>query len=90
MNVQSFAHPGVHMRRTVAINGRGLRVGEDHQNAKLTNDEVELVRELHRAGMSYKVLAAKFEVSKSLVAAICRWERRAEVATGWKTVVLPD
>ena len=78
------------MRRTVAINGRGLRVGEDHQNAKLTNDEVELVRELHKAGLSYKVLAAKFEVSKSLVAAICRWERRAEVATAWKTVHVPD
>ena len=78
------------MKRVVAINGRGLRVGEDHQNAKLTNDEVELIRSLHAEGMSYKRLAKKFEVSKSLVAAICRFERRAETATNWKTVHVTD
>lgn len=78
------------MKKTVAINERGLRVGEDHQNAKLTNEEVEIIRELHREGLSYKTLAMKFEVSKSLVAAICRFERRAEVATTWRTVHVPE
>lgn len=77
------------MKRTVGINGRGLRVGEDHQNAKLTNEEVDVIRELHCEGFSYKALAKKFEVSKSLVAAICRYERRAETATAWKTVHVP-
>ncbi len=78
------------MKRVVAINGRGLRVGEDHQNAKLTNDEVELIRTMHGDGMSYKALAKKFEVSKSLIALICRFERRAETATNWKTVHVPE
>lgn len=78
------------MKRTVAINDRGLRLGEDHQNATLTNDEVEMMRELHREGLSYKILAVKFEVSKSTVAMICRYERRGDTATTWKTVHVAD
>lgn len=76
------------MKKTVAINERGLRVGEDHQNAKLTNEEVDMIRELHCEGLSYKTLAEKFEVSKSLIAAICRFERRAETATNWKVLIV--
>lgn len=74
------------MKRVVAINRRGLRVGEDHQNAKLTNDEVDLIRELHEGGMSYKALAQKFEVGKSTVADIVKHRRRAETPARWKTV----
>lgn len=74
------------MKKVVAINGRGLRIGEDHQNAKLTNEEVERIRELNRDGMGYGTLAEKFEVSKSAVAAICRYERRADAATMWRWV----
>lgn len=78
------------MKRKIAINERGLRIGEDHQNAKLTNEEVETIRELHHEGLSYKTLAMKFDVSKSLIAAICRFERRAETAATWKTVHVQD
>lgn len=74
------------MKKIVAINERGLRVGEDHQNAKLTNEEVEAIRDLHSEGLSYKTLAKKFEVSKSLIAAICRFERRAETPARWKEI----
>lgn len=74
------------MRKVVAINDRGLRIGEDHQRAKLTNFEVELIRQMHRQGLSYRTLAEKFEVSKRTIAAICRFERRSEVPTNWKTV----
>lgn len=38
------------MRKQIGINERGLRVGEDHQNAKLTDAEVEMIRELHSEG----------------------------------------
>lgn len=78
------------MRKRVGINERGLRVGEDHQNARLTDAEVELVRELHREGMSYGRLAAKFEVSKSLIRYIVQYKRRGQIATEWRTVHVPD
>ncbi|VDO06495.1 unnamed protein product [Brugia timori] len=48
-------------KRIVAINERGLRVGEDHQNAKLTDQDVECIRELNRQGIGYGALAEKFE-----------------------------
>lgn len=74
------------MKLRVGVNGAGLRVGEDHPNAKLTNCEVDLVRALHDSGMCYRLLAEKFEVSKSLIALICRCERRTEAAVAWKTI----
>lgn len=78
------------MRKQVGINERGLRVGEDHQNAKLTDAEVELIRELHADGMSYKVLAKKFDVSKSLIRYIVQFKRRGQVPSSWRTVHIPD
>ncbi len=74
------------MKKTVAVNDRGLRIGESHHNARLTDAEVEMIRELHGEGLSYKTLAMKFEVSKSLVAAICRFERRGQMVDRWKVV----
>ena len=50
------------MQKTVAVNEAGLRIGEDHPNAKLTDTEVEHIRSLHEERMSYDVLAEKFEV----------------------------
>lgn len=78
------------MRKRIGINERGLRIGEDHQNAKLTDAEVELIRELHREGLSYKTLAGKFEVSKSLIRYIVQFKRRGQVASDWRTVHIPD
>jgi len=76
-------------KRTVAVNERGIRLGEDHQQAKLTNAEVELIRELHEGGMSYSQLAEKFEVSKSAIGWICRYQRRAQRPVAWKEVHVP-
>ena len=75
------------MQRTVAINEAGLRIGEEHPNAKLTDAEVERIRDLHEFdGMTYKALAEKFEVSKWCIGRICRYERRAQRPTNWKTI----
>ncbi|WP_205203172.1 hypothetical protein [Azonexus hydrophilus] len=75
------------MQRTVAINDAGLRIGEEHPNAKLTDAEVERIRDLHEFdGMTYKALAEKFEVSKWCIGRICRYERRAQRPTNWKTI----
>lgn len=72
------------MTRLIAVTTSGLRVGGDHQNAKLTDAEVEVIRRLNEGGMGYLRIAEKFEVSKSLVAMICRYERRACVIAGFR------
>ena len=73
--------------RTVGVNDLGYRVGEDHANAQLTDREVELNRTLHEVdGMSYSMLAEKFEISKSSVADICQYRRRAQAAGRWVRV----
>lgn len=80
------------MQKTVAVNDAGFRIGEDHQNAKLTDRDIDLIRHLHeKDGLSYGVLAEKFEVSKGTIAKICRYERRAQYACRFKEVpVLGD
>lgn len=70
----------------VAVNESGLRIGEDHPNAKLTDHEVELIRSLHESGMGYQAIADKFDINKSAVAKICRYERRAQYVADYKIV----
>ena len=78
------------MKQVVKINAGGLRVGEDHQCAKLTDHEVDQIRDFHESGIGYRRLAKMFEVSRSLIRYIVRCERRAQVVTGFRTVHLPD
>ncbi|MDR3004427.1 MAG: hypothetical protein LBV14_09350 [Acidovorax sp.] len=71
----------------VAINELGRRIGEGHHNAILTDAEVELLRDLREIdGMSYSVLAEKFEISKWAVGRICRYERRAQTPARYERV----
>lgn len=74
------------MQKTVAVNERGLRIGEDHPRAELTDAEVETIRTLHADGMSYSRLAEKFEQSKGAIAKICRYERRGQFVANFKAV----
>lgn len=78
------------MQKTVAVNDDGLRIGEDHPNAKLTDAEVERIRSLHESGMNYETLAEKFEVSKWAIGRICRYERRAQTPANFKKVHVPQ
>lgn len=71
------------------MNEAGLRIGEDHPNAKLTDAEVELIRSLHKSGMSYTTLARKFEVSREAIGRICRYERRGQTPMNFKKVHMP-
>jgi DNA invertase Pin-like site-specific DNA recombinase len=75
---------GPKMSKLVGVNEKGLRVGQDHQRAKLTDRDVELIRSLHEDGMSYSRLAKKFEVAKSTVQDICTYRRRAQAAVKWR------
>ena len=74
------------MKRVVAVNERGLRIGEDHRLAKLTNDEVDRLLELRDEGWSYRQLANAFEISKSCARNICKGYRRCQCAAKYKTV----
>lgn len=70
--------------RMVAVNDRGLPIGESHPRAVLTDHEVGLLLELRGEGYSLSWLATTFEVSKSCVAKICRGEHRAQIAVGYR------
>ncbi len=78
--------------RNVGVNDRGLRVGQDHQNAKLTDAEVELLLKLRaedRAFWSYRLLAEKFEISKRSVRDYLTGRRRGQVAIAFRAVRVP-
>jgi hypothetical protein len=57
----------------------GWPIGETHHRAKLTNHDVELIQALRDAGLSYGVIARKFDCSKTQVAYICTGKRRGTV-----------
>lgn len=73
----------------VAVNEQGIRLGETHPNAELTDHEVDLMRELReKDSMSYALLAEKFEVPIPTVQKICTYQRRAVTIARWKVLLL--
>lgn len=70
----------------VAVNAKGRRIGEDHQNAKYTNSEVELVLTLRDEGYTYDMIAITMQMPKSTVACFCRADRRAQTVARHKVV----
>ena len=75
-------------KRILGVNDIGRRVGDSHHDAKLTNGDVELLRELRAEGWGYRRLATKFEVSKATVRNIVSGRYRGQVATAWKELKL--
>lgn len=75
------------IKRLVGVNDAGLRVGEDHQRAKLTDEEVDRMRTMHeKEHIGYRRLARMFELSTRTVAKICRYEMRNQTATRYRTI----
>jgi hypothetical protein len=73
----------------ISTNDRGYRIGESHHNSKLTDKEVEEIRDLHEFGnMPYRFIAREYGVCKTIVAEICRYEKRCQTAVDWKKVVV--
>jgi len=54
----------------------GLRRGENHPRATLTDGEVEMIRKLHEQGLGYKRIASKFECGVRTVRDIVSYRRR--------------
>ncbi len=71
-------------KRLVAVNESGLRIGEDHPRAKLTDAEVERLRQLHAEGIGYRRLAVIFEVNRATVRDIVKFRTRAQTPTAWR------
>lgn len=71
----------------VAVSDAGCRVGEYHPKARLSDAQVDLIRDIWEEGFAgYATLAKHFGVSKSTIRDICRYERRNVAPTRWKRV----
>ena len=77
------------MRRTVAVNDSGHVVGEGHHRSRLSDHEIYLVNELHEDGMSLKLIAEKFDISRGHAHDIVHARRRAHTVMGHKTLGTP-
>jgi len=73
----------------IAVDENGLRIGETHPNAKLTDAQVDEMRDLReRDGWTYDQLAERFGVPYITVQKICTYERRASTIARWKVLLL--
>lgn len=72
--------------KVIAVNGKGIPVGEYHHRAKYSDRVVEQVRRLRDQGLSYPQIAEKMEMPYWTVSRICRHERRAEIPARFKKV----
>ncbi len=70
----------------VQIGEYGKRIGETHGRAKLSDHEIDLVRQLKEEGMPAPEIAEKFEVSKRYVYKLVNFERRASVVAEFRRV----
>jgi hypothetical protein len=73
----------------IAVDENGLRIGETHPRAKLTDVQVDEMRDLREMkGWTYDQLAEHFSVPYITVQKICTYERRASTIARWKVLLL--
>lgn len=69
----------------------GHRVGESHHRAKLSDEQVDLIRDLHEEyGFGYKKLAHVFKVSRDTIRQICLYMRRNATVTERRRTLVED
>ena len=69
----------------VAVNERGNRIGFSHHNARIPDEVVNRIRDLHeRDGIGYRRLAAMFRLNLSTVKKLARYERRGQIPARWQ------
>lgn len=87
----------------VVVNEHGRRIGESHPRARLTDHEIDLIRDLAedevdeatgkviRKKLSYSEIAKKFEdilsIDSKYVGQIVRCEKRAQIPARMKRVL---
>lgn len=73
--------------RYVATNDRGVRLGQYHQNAKLTDQQVDQIRQLHEeGGLSYRQISRLLGVALGTVRCLCAYKRRCTTYEIWRKV----
>lgn len=60
----------------VGFTEKGNRAGEHHPMAKLSDRDVDMIRQLHEDGLGYRAIARKFELSRYTVRDIVKCNRR--------------
>jgi len=74
-------------RMILALNELGYRIGSSHHNCTVSDETIEKIRDMHEYdGMGYRRIARALNLSKSFIAKICRYERRAQTPDRWKKV----
>lgn len=69
---------------TYPVNEKGYRIGEAHPKAKLSDEDVDRIREYREdSGKSYGFIAMKFHISRFTVRDICTYRRRAQTPFRW-------
>lgn len=67
------------------INRAGKVIGEDHPRARLSDAQVDKIREdYEERGKAIKVMAREYKVSPRTIRRIVRYERRAQTCEGIK------
>lgn len=75
----------------IALNEQGYRIGVTHHNARIPQEIVDRMRDLHEdESIGYRRLAKMFGLSRSVVQKICTYERRAQTPDRWKRVVIHE
>jgi DNA invertase Pin-like site-specific DNA recombinase len=75
------------VKQVVAVNENGYRIGSSHHNARIPDDVVDKIRDLHEdEAIGYRRLAKMFNLTRSCVQKICNYERRAQTPDKWKTI----
>jgi len=75
------------VKQVVAVNENGYRIGSSHHNARISDDVVDKIRDLHEdEAIGYRRLAKMFNLTRSCVQKICNYERRAQTPDKWKTI----
>ncbi|QCW21933.1 hypothetical protein JessAGP_003c [Caulobacter phage Jess A] len=84
---------GANITVLVAVNEGGRRIGETHHNAKLTDAQVDAIRDEYEAGLEglgprigYRALARKYGSTKSTVRDIIACRQRAQYADRHKRI----
>lgn len=75
------------MKKVIAMNERGYRIGESHHNAKLSNaqiDEIFFLRDEKK--LSFGEIAKRMNVSKATIFNAYHLIYRSQLATKFKTV----
>ena len=75
--------------KLVACNDRGIRIGENHHNATLSDHEVELIRQLYEEhGLSMAELSRKFEVTRRTIRLIVSYRSRGQTPMSFKLMTV--